>query len=79
MRAQYGDATYQVLEFIVRLPGTALDDIVLECPHLTWNQVFVIIDKLSREGMINLSLKGRGQYVMHIYIAPQEVPLPTRV
>lgn len=65
-----GPAEHQVLEVIVRSPGTALDDIVLECPNLTWNQVFVTIDKLSREGMITMSLKGLGQYAMHIRTAP---------
>ncbi len=74
MRDQYGDTEHQVLEVIVRSPGTGLDNIALECPNLTWNQIFVIIDKLSREGMIKLSLNGLGQYVMHIRTAPQEVP-----
>jgi hypothetical protein len=75
MRDQYGDAEHQVLEVIVRSPGTPLDDIVLECPNLTWNQVFVIIDRLSREGVIKMSLKGLGQYALHIRSAPHEVPL----
>lgn len=64
---------HQVLKVIVRSPGTALDDIVLECHNLTWNQVFVTIDKLSREGMIKLGPKGLGQYAIHIRTAPQEV------
>jgi hypothetical protein len=74
MRDQYGNKEHQVLEVIMRSPGTAPDDIVLECPNLTWNQIFATIDQLSREGMIKLSLKGPGQYVMHICTAPQEVP-----
>lgn len=40
----------RVLEVIVRSQGRTLDDIVLECPELTWNQVFIVIDRLSREG-----------------------------
>ena len=51
-----------ILEVIVRSPGISLDEIVLECPGLTWNQVFNEIDRLSREGNIQLSLKGRGIY-----------------
>ena len=52
----------QVLEVIVRTPGSALDDIVLECSNLTWNQVFIIIDRLSREGVLKLAPKGAGLY-----------------
>ena len=55
---------HRVLEVIVRAPGSMLDDIVLECPDLTWNQVFVAIDHLSREGVIMMAPKGRGQYAI---------------
>jgi hypothetical protein len=27
----------QVMEIIARSPGSALDDIVFDCPGLTWN------------------------------------------
>lgn len=68
------DTDHRVLEVLVRSPGSGLDDIVLECPDLTWNQVFVTIDKLSRDGMIKMSPKRLGQYAMHIRTVPQEVP-----
>jgi len=60
------DTDLRVLEVIVRSPGTALDDIVLECPDLTWNQVFIAIDHLSREGALKLTPKGRGLYTVHL-------------
>jgi hypothetical protein len=56
----------RVLEVIAQSPGTALDDIVLECPDLTWNQVFIAIDRLSREGALKLTPKGRGLYTVHL-------------
>ena len=59
-------ADRQVLEVIVRSPGTALDDIVLECPDLTWNQVFIAIDRLSRDGALKLTPKGHGLYTVHL-------------
>jgi len=52
----------QLIEVIIRSPGIALDDIVLECAGLTWNQVFITIDRLSREGALKLTPKGRGLY-----------------
>lgn len=52
----------QVMEVIVRMPGTALDDIVLECPDLSWNQVFLVIDRLTRRGSVRPTPKGQGRY-----------------
>ena len=52
------------LEIIVRSPDSVLDEIVLKCPDLTWNQLFVVIDRLSREGVLTMSPKGRGQYAL---------------
>jgi len=61
-----GDSDQPVMELIIRSPGSALDDIVLECPDLTWNQVFITIDRLSREGALTLTPKGRGVYTLHL-------------
>jgi hypothetical protein len=61
MLAQY-HMDHRPLEVIARSPGSALDDIVFECLDLTWNQVFITIDRLSREGVITLTPKGRGLY-----------------
>lgn len=54
----------QVMEIIVRQPGSTLDDIVLECPDLTWNQVFITIDRMSREGRLTLMPRGQGVYTV---------------
>jgi hypothetical protein len=43
-------------------PGSSLDEITLECPDLTWNQVFCEINRMSRTGQVKLILKGRGLY-----------------
>ena len=50
------------MEVIFRSPGSSLDEITLECPDLTWNQVFCEIDRMSRTGQVKLMLKGRGLY-----------------
>jgi hypothetical protein len=65
MTHQYG-IDEQVMDVIVRSPGSTLDDIVLECPGLTWNQVFITIDRLSREGTLKLMPKGRGFYTVQL-------------
>ena len=56
----------QVLEIIIRSPGATLDDVVLQCQNLTWNQVFLAIDRLSREGAVTLSPKGHGLYSVQV-------------
>lgn len=57
---------HQVLEVIIRSPGSMVDDVVLQCPDLTWNQVFLAIDRLSRAGTVRLTPKGQGFYAVHV-------------
>jgi len=54
----------QILDVLARMNGCLLEDIVRECPDLTWNQVFLELDRLSRTGEIRLRLRGAGQYVV---------------
>lgn len=56
----------RILEIIVRSPDCALEDLVLQCPRLTWNQVFIAIDRLSREGVLTLAPKERGVYTVRL-------------
>ncbi len=35
------------MKVIIRSPGSQLEEVVLECPDLTWNQVFCELDRLS--------------------------------
>ena len=60
------DTDHRVLEVIVRSPGNTLDDIVLESSDLTWNQVFIAIDRLSREGALTLTPTGQGLYTIRL-------------
>lgn len=46
------------MEVILRSPGNQLEEIVLECPDLTWNQVFCELNRLSRGGQVRLTIKG---------------------
>ena len=48
-------ADHRGLEIIVRSSDSVLDEIVLECPDLTWNQLFVVLDRLSQEGTLTMS------------------------
>jgi Protein of unknown function (DUF2934) len=54
----------QIMEVIIRSPGCLLEEVVLECPGLTWNQVFTEIERMSRTGLVQLQAKGLGLYTV---------------
>ena len=51
-----------VLDIVCRSQGCNLEEIVRECPGLTWNQIFLEIDRLSREGNVILNVLEPGHY-----------------
>ena len=55
-----------ILESIARLPGCRIEEVLSLHPDLTWNQVFAEIDRLSREGALLVTLKGRGEYALSL-------------
>ncbi|NGZ11436.1 MAG: hypothetical protein CV088_19040 [Nitrospira sp. LK70] len=52
------------MEVIIRSPGTPLEEVVVECPDLTWNQVFCELDRMRRGGQVRLTMKGPGLYAL---------------
>ena len=56
------------MKVIIRSPGNQLEEVVLECPDLTWNQVFCELDRMSRGGQVQLQLqlemKGPSLYTV---------------
>ncbi|MEY4704692.1 MAG: hypothetical protein RL042_888 [Nitrospirota bacterium] len=41
-----------------------LEDVTRQCTGFTWNQVFLAVDHLSRNGEILLRPTGRGTYMV---------------
>ena len=58
--------TQRLRDVIVRKTGCDLEELALECPEMSWNQVFLAIDRLSRTGEITLSRNGPGRYVVQM-------------
>jgi hypothetical protein len=54
----------KIMQVVFRFPGCLLEEVVLECPDLTWNQVFCEIDRMSRSGQVRLTAKGPGLYAV---------------
>jgi hypothetical protein len=52
-----------------------LEEIVKDLPELTWNQVFAMVDALSRREMICLRRRG-FEYELRVPIPSAESPNP---
>ena len=50
--AQHTAVEDQVIDIVHRAQDCKLEDVMRQCPNLTWNQVFLAVDHLSRTGEI---------------------------
>ena len=55
-----------IIEAVSRSPGCLLEELTLDCPDLTWNQVFVEIARMSEEGRLILEGRGPGIYIVKL-------------
>jgi hypothetical protein len=62
--AQQTSAEDQVIDIVFRSRACDLDEVTRQCTNLTWNQVFLAVDHLSRSGEVKLVPKGRGMYMV---------------
>jgi len=56
----------RILEAVRLAPACQLDDLVLSLPGLTWNQVFLEIDRLSRQGQVLVTFATGGRYMIRL-------------
>jgi len=54
----------QVIDIVHRAQACDLEEVTRTCTNLTWNQVFLAVDRLSRTGEILLMPRGRGIYTL---------------
>lgn len=62
--ARHLDVSHQVMEIVIHSPGCGVEELALQCPNLTWNQVFLELDRLSRAGRVTLKQEGPGLYTI---------------
>ena len=62
--AQRTIAEDQVIDIMLHTRTCDLEEVTRQCINLTWNQVFLAVDRLSRSGEIMLVPKGRGTYAV---------------
>lgn len=58
--------TESIKDFVIHHPGCLLEDMVRGCPDLSWNQVFLEVDRLSRIGQVRLNRKVTGGYTLSV-------------
>ena len=56
------DIVRQIYEAIRQSPNSDVEEIVLACSDLTWNQVFLELDRMSRLGQVVLKQRRPGRY-----------------
>ncbi len=56
----------QVIDMLHKAHACDIEEITRQCANLTWNQVFLAVDRLSRNGEITLVPRGRGMYVLTV-------------
>jgi hypothetical protein len=54
----------QVIDILHRNHACDLEEVTRQCPNLTWSQVFLAVDRMSRRGEIRLMARGRGMYTV---------------
>jgi hypothetical protein len=62
--AQHTTVEDQVIDMLHRARACDLEEVTRQCTNLTWNQVFLAVDRLSRSGEIVLMPRGRGIYTL---------------
>jgi len=62
--SQLGTVADRILDAVRGAPGCQLDELVLSVPELTWNQVFLEVDRLSRTGQVRMMAMGKGTYTI---------------
>ena len=64
--SQLGTLADRILDAVHRAPGCQLDELVLSVPDLTWNQVFLEVDRLSRTGQVRVTALRKGTYAIKL-------------
>jgi hypothetical protein len=62
--AQHSAAEDQVIDIVLKTRACDLEEVTRHCTNLTWNQVFLAVDRLSRSGEVMLVPRSRGTYMV---------------
>lgn len=54
----------QVIDMMLHTRTCDFEEVTRQCPNLTWNQVFLVVDHLSRTGQVRLVPVKGGSYTL---------------
>jgi hypothetical protein len=77
--SQLGSVADRILDAVHGAPGCELDELVLRVPELTWNQVFLEVDRLSRTGQVRVTATGEGTYAIRLPKKEKRTRTPTHL
>jgi len=60
------DLSRRIFSMVAAQPSLSMDQIHERCPDTTWNQVFFVVDRLSRTGEIRLTARAPSVYSVDI-------------
>lgn len=58
--------THRILGEVKRMHGCDIDTLAQSLPDLSWNQVFLEIDRLSRKGEVLVTFGTGGRYMIRL-------------
>lgn len=61
-----GETAKEIIHVIMRSNRCPLEEVISRCPNLTWNQVFLEVDRLSRSGHLRLTMTAPGVYAVEL-------------
>lgn len=60
--SNHSDTSRTVMKMVSLVPNSDLEHLIVACADLTWNQVFLELDRLSRSGQIVIKQTSPGRY-----------------
>ncbi|MCG3775493.1 MAG: hypothetical protein JW395_2333 [Nitrospira sp.] len=64
--ASHTPVTDRILGTVQRMHGCDLDTLTNRLTDLSWGQVFLEVDRLSREGQVLVTLGAGGRYLIRL-------------
>lgn len=55
-----------ILEAVRGAPGCLLEEMVMSCPELSWNAIFLEVDRLSRTGRLLVRSADQGRFLLDL-------------
>jgi len=66
----------QILGAVRGVRGCQLDKLVQRCPTLTWSEILIEVDAMSRQGQLEVIALGRGDYKLVLPKATRKGKVP---